>query len=81
MRRSRAVLPGFVALLPVHGKKGHRVRPVALTFAAHQMAATIRSSYKEPDPINAAPEPSWWNMLIPFFIIIAGVILGYLGLV
>jgi len=35
------------------------------------MAATIRSSYKEPDQINAVPEPSWWNMLIPFFIIIA----------
>jgi len=41
----------------------------------------IRSRYNEPNPNNAVPEPSWWNMLIPFFIIIAGVILGYLGLV
>ena len=42
-------------------------------------ARMTRSTYKEPD--HTGPEPSWWNMVIPFIIIIAAVILGYLGLV
>ena len=27
----------------------------------------------------SVPEPSWWNMVIPFIIIIAGIALGFLG--
>ena len=38
-----------------------------------------RSTYKEPD--HTGPKPSRWNMVIPFIIIIAAVILGYLVLV
>jgi hypothetical protein len=41
----------------------------------------MHSRYNEPDPINAVQEPRWWNMLIPFFIFLAALILGYLGLV
>jgi hypothetical protein len=25
------------------------------------------------------PEPSWWNMAIPILIVVAGVALGFLG--
>ena len=28
---------------------------------------------------GVSPEPSWWNMVIPFIIIIAGIALGFLG--
>ena len=26
-----------------------------------------------------SPEPSWWNMVIPFIILIAGIALEFLG--
>jgi hypothetical protein len=27
----------------------------------------------------SVPEPSWWNMAIPIIIVVAGVALGFLG--
>ena len=32
-----------------------------------------------PERASVSPEPSWWNMVIPFIILIAGIGLGFLG--
>ena len=37
------------------------------------------SANQQPEYVNRVPEPSWWNMAIPIIIIVAGVGLGFLG--
>jgi hypothetical protein len=36
-------------------------------------------NYKEPD--HTGPQPSWWNVVIPFIIVITAVVFRYLALV
>jgi hypothetical protein len=46
---------------------------------AHQQLEVMPSSYEQ-EPDNVRPQPSWWNMVIPFIIMIAAIALAFLGL-
>jgi len=52
--------------------------PAAIQIGTDIDWGSIMNQLDRPDR-SSVPEPSWWNMVIPIIIIVAGVTLGFLG--